>query len=265
MKMSSKKTQFVNIDWSFYNELPVDEVAELLGIDMDPKMKFRCPCPDHIDKNPSAEINLTSNKWHCWSCGKGGTALNLVMQYEQLSSRDAALFLSEYYPEGVKVIGNIKNEDSEIEVPILDRNFLKEIGIIGNPYVAQHVSGPVNMEEISGKKRGYRNILEKKEFWITYRDATDMLMEKITGYIIEKSKYPEKIFKEFPNFDEDARRVVHQTIADKIAIAQTNLEILREFTQELIKFEKDAEEWQKEIEDEQWQKEIDELLEERYR
>lgn len=33
---------------------------------------IRCPEPDHVDRNPSASVNVRKGKWTCYSCGAGG-------------------------------------------------------------------------------------------------------------------------------------------------------------------------------------------------
>lgn len=48
-------------------------------------------CPFHADKNPSFGINLGSGKWHCFSCGRGGTSvLGLKADMEGVPFADAA-------------------------------------------------------------------------------------------------------------------------------------------------------------------------------
>ncbi len=37
-----------------------------------------CPFHDHPDKNPSASINLTTEKWHCHGCAQGGDKYDLA-------------------------------------------------------------------------------------------------------------------------------------------------------------------------------------------
>jgi hypothetical protein len=36
--------------------------------------RFRCPCPQHEDRHPSADWNPDEGVWTCRSCGEGGGA-----------------------------------------------------------------------------------------------------------------------------------------------------------------------------------------------
>lgn len=38
----------------------------------------RCPTPDHVDNNPSAQVQPSTNKWVCHACGIGGDPIALV-------------------------------------------------------------------------------------------------------------------------------------------------------------------------------------------
>ena len=59
-------------------------------------------CPFHDEKTPSFTVSPTKNIYKCFGCGKGGHAVNFVMEIDQLS-----------YPEALKYIAKKYN----IEVP----------------------------------------------------------------------------------------------------------------------------------------------------
>ena len=62
-----------------------------------------CNCPFHDEKTPSFfTVSPTKNIYKCFGCGKGGHAVNFVMEIDQLS-----------YPEALKYIAKKYN----IEVP----------------------------------------------------------------------------------------------------------------------------------------------------
>ena len=42
-------------------------------------------CPFHQEKTPSFSISTEKNLWRCFGCGKGGNAINFVMEIERLS------------------------------------------------------------------------------------------------------------------------------------------------------------------------------------
>jgi DNA primase len=48
-------------------------------------LNTNCPFPDHDDSSPSFGVNLESNLYNCFGCGKTGNIVNLVRQAEGLS------------------------------------------------------------------------------------------------------------------------------------------------------------------------------------
>ncbi|MEU4155671.1 CHC2 zinc finger domain-containing protein [Actinoplanes sp. NPDC026670] len=58
-------------------------------------------CPLHEDRTPSCSINLTRQLWNCHSCGKAGSAWDLIMEKEQTDFRGARAFAaSQRFAEG---------------------------------------------------------------------------------------------------------------------------------------------------------------------
>jgi DNA primase len=50
---------------------------------------FKAICPFHQEKTPSLSIDPIKNLYHCFGCGKGGDAISLVRELEQLSFPEA--------------------------------------------------------------------------------------------------------------------------------------------------------------------------------
>ena len=75
--------------------LPIISVAEKLGMHLYGmgKLNRRCVCPFHDDHEPSLHLNATKNIFKCFSCGKGGDVIGLVMQVENLKYLDACQWL----------------------------------------------------------------------------------------------------------------------------------------------------------------------------
>ena len=46
-------------------------------------------CPFHADKTPSLCIDSNKQCWHCFSCGAGGSAIDLVMKIRDVGFREA--------------------------------------------------------------------------------------------------------------------------------------------------------------------------------
>lgn len=63
-------------------------------------------CPFHNEKTPSFSVNTVRNFCYCFSCKKGGSPVNFIMEKEGLSYHDALLHLASKY--------NIKVEEKEL-------------------------------------------------------------------------------------------------------------------------------------------------------
>ncbi|HMM17311.1 MAG TPA: DNA primase [Petrimonas sp.] len=56
---------------------------------------FKCICPFHEDRDASLVVSRAKNIWKCFGCGKGGNAINFVMEHENMS-----------FPEAVKTVAD---------------------------------------------------------------------------------------------------------------------------------------------------------------
>lgn len=57
-------------------------------------VNFKACCPFHDEKTPSFVVSPAKGFYKCFGCGKGGNAINFVMEHEKVS-----------YPEAVKIVG----------------------------------------------------------------------------------------------------------------------------------------------------------------
>ena len=54
-------------------------------------------CPFHNERTPSFSVNRARNICKCFSCGKGGTPVNFIMEHEQMSYQEALRYLARKY------------------------------------------------------------------------------------------------------------------------------------------------------------------------
>ena len=59
------------------NELPIEEVASVLGITV---AKHKARCFMHDDHRPSLSFNVKKNLFFCFVCNKGGGPIQLVQE-----------------------------------------------------------------------------------------------------------------------------------------------------------------------------------------
>ena len=51
-------------------------------------------CPFHSEKTPSFSVSADKQIYKCFGCGKGGGAINFVMELDNLPFRDAVALLA---------------------------------------------------------------------------------------------------------------------------------------------------------------------------
>ena len=59
-------------------------------------------CPFHDEKTPSFTVSPAKNIFKCFGCGKGGNAVQFIMEHEQLSFVEALRFLAKKYHIEIK-------------------------------------------------------------------------------------------------------------------------------------------------------------------
>jgi DNA primase len=55
-------------------------------------------CPFHEDSEPSFSVNVETNLWQCFGCGKGGDAIRFIELIDKVSFREAVKRLSSLTP-----------------------------------------------------------------------------------------------------------------------------------------------------------------------
>ncbi|NIA18791.1 MAG: DNA primase, partial [Simkaniaceae bacterium] len=62
-------------------------------------------CPFHHEKTASFSVAPDKEIYHCFGCGKGGNAINFIMEYEKIEFVDAIQKLGQRYGIEVKMEG----------------------------------------------------------------------------------------------------------------------------------------------------------------
>lgn len=123
-------------------------------------------CPFHNEKTPSFNVSRNKGIFKCFGCGKGGSAVNFIMEHEHLSYTEALKWLARKYHIEVK-------EKEERPEDILERNE-QESQLIVSEYAQKyfaHQLWETNAGRLIGlsylRERGVRDDIIKK-FGIGY-------------------------------------------------------------------------------------------------
>ena len=95
---------FKNIIYMFYTarlrSLDILEVAHKLGISLHGHVTAKrqmAHCFLHKDENPSLMLWKGINSWKCFSCGKKGDVISLVMEHEGCGFKEACQWLAAHF------------------------------------------------------------------------------------------------------------------------------------------------------------------------
>ncbi|HCC71612.1 MAG TPA: DNA primase, partial [Bacteroidales bacterium] len=70
-------------------------------------------CPFHNEKTPSFTVSPSKGIFKCFGCGKGGNAVNFIMEHESLSYPEALRYLARKY--------HIEIEEKELTAEDIER------------------------------------------------------------------------------------------------------------------------------------------------
>lgn len=130
-------------------------------------------CPFHEEKTPSFSVSPTRGICKCFSCGKGGNAVNFIMEHEQMSYVEALRYLAKKYNIEIKereLTHEEKQAQSERESLFITNQFASEYF---QNILHHHVDGKaIGMSYF--RQRGFRDDIIKKfqlGFSTTQRDG----------------------------------------------------------------------------------------------
>ena len=71
------------------NTIPIADVVRHFGGEVKEGFNISVRCCMHDDSRRSAVIDTYNNLYYCHTCGKGGNAVNVIMELENLGFKDA--------------------------------------------------------------------------------------------------------------------------------------------------------------------------------
>lgn len=97
------KRLFEHFDTHRLNAISITGVARRLGFSLQRAgSAYKCLCPWHEDSHPSLTLyeRTGENRCHCFSCRRGGSVIDLVMQQRGYTFREASEWLAREYGIG---------------------------------------------------------------------------------------------------------------------------------------------------------------------
>ena len=118
-------------------------------------------CPFHNDSHPSFSVSPTRGICHCFTCGKGGNAVNFLMELEQMTYPDALRWLANKY--------NIEIQEREMTSEEKQRESERESMFIVNDWAAKYFQD-ILQNDVDGRaigmqyfrSRGFRDDIIRK-------------------------------------------------------------------------------------------------------
>lgn len=112
-------------------------------------------CPFHNEKTPSFTVSPAKGIYKCFGCGKGGKAVNFIMDHEQLSYPEALRYLAKKY--------NIEIEEEELTPEQIKANNERESLHLINDFAKEYFIDSLNNTDEGRtvglsyfKERGFR-------------------------------------------------------------------------------------------------------------
>jgi DNA primase len=90
-------------------------------------------CPFHNEKTPSFTVSPAKGIFKCFGCGKGGNAVNFIMEHEHLSYPEALRWLAKKY--------HIEIEEKEVTAEELQKQNERESMLVVTQYAARQFTG----------------------------------------------------------------------------------------------------------------------------
>ncbi len=109
-------------------------------------------CPFHNEKTPSFNVSPVRNIYKCFGCGKGGNAVNFIMEHEQYNYPEALRFLANKY--------SIEIEETAPDPKELEMKDEKESLYVINAYAQKYFSENL-FESEEGKSIGLTYFKER--------------------------------------------------------------------------------------------------------
>lgn len=127
-------------------------------------------CPFHNERTPSFSVSKSKGICKCFSCGKGGSPVNFIMEHEQMTFNEALRYLAKKY--------NIEIVEQELTEEQRDKERDRENMFAVNEWAMQHFEQNLT-ETADGRDIGLS--------YFRHRGISDEMIKKFhLGYALEQ-------------------------------------------------------------------------------
>jgi DNA primase len=128
-------------------------------------------CPFHNERTPSFSVSKSKNICKCFSCGKGGSPVNFVMEHEQMTYQEALRYLAGKY--------NIEIREHEISEEERERETERASLLAVNEFALKHFESNLTDTD-DGRNIGLT--------YFRQRGVNDAMIKRFRlGYAMERS------------------------------------------------------------------------------
>ena len=143
-------------------------------------------CPFHNDSHPSFSVSPSRGICHCFTCGKGGNAVNFLMELEQMTYPDALRWLARKY--------NIEVRERELSDEEKKRENERESMFIVNEWAAKYFQQILH-EDVDGmaigmqyfRSRGFRDDISANFSWASRSISVMPSRRQLLSMVIKPS------------------------------------------------------------------------------
>lgn len=128
-------------------------------------------CPFHNERTPSFSVSKSKNICKCFSCGKGGSPVNFIMEHEQMTYQEALRYLAGKY--------NIEIKEHEMTDEERERETERASLLAVNEFALRHFEYNLN-ETDDGRNIGFT--------YLQQRGVSEAMIKRFhLGYALERS------------------------------------------------------------------------------
>ena len=261
----------MRINFKFYKDhdnVPIEEVAEALGIQQKKNGKYLCVF--HDDTNPSMVISTKGkyeNTCHCFSCTETGDPLMLVMaaKYGVIPSKfwatpadvrrtvykeaieGAAEFIEEMFPGAITYYEKAENNNKDQYkrdsdgFPFIPSKILKVVKLPLNFMGIQRIRPYADILNDKEKKFDImREYIEDNNKTVVIsplekRAAINMLSDKLNEYLTDLINYKKVLNEQFPEMPEEGVKYINEKLADNYDMVNNYLTEVEAYIEKMDK------------------------------